>query len=172
MLAGKLLDNLARNADDEGIEGVKSQINHIEQEARMVFPGIQTLFGFQLIAVFSAGFNSALNHRMKVLHLCAMVLVMIATALLMAPAAYHRQAEPRQHTRYFANLSSRLLTWAMVPMALGICLDFYLICRVITGETVTSFAMATVALLFFSGLWFVFPQIKKRQNHVLQNIKL
>jgi len=42
-------------------ESLKDQATHILDEARTVLPGIQALFGFQLIAVFSDRFATGLS---------------------------------------------------------------------------------------------------------------
>ena len=62
----------------------------------MVLPGVQALFGFQLIAVFSDGFTARLTRSEQGLHLLALTLVAVAGALVMTPAAYHRQTGPRE----------------------------------------------------------------------------
>jgi hypothetical protein len=41
---------------EEKTEKVDGLVEHIMQEARMVLPGVQALFGFQLVCVFSQGF--------------------------------------------------------------------------------------------------------------------
>ena len=61
----------------------------------MVLPGVQALFGFQLIAVFNTGFAEKLSHGEQRVHLLALALVAMAGALIMTPAAYHRQTSPR-----------------------------------------------------------------------------
>src|SRR5437016_998681 len=68
---------------------------YLLDECRMVLPGIQALFGFQLIAVFSPGFAQQLTHDKQCLHLLAITLVALAVAMVMTPAAYHRQ-DPRE----------------------------------------------------------------------------
>ena len=67
---------------------------HVLEECRTVVPGMQALFGFQLIAVFSATFEQQLSSAERVVHLAAIGLVTIAIVLVMAPAALHRQTEP------------------------------------------------------------------------------
>src|SRR5581483_5360333 len=64
---------------------------NILEECRMVLPGIQALFGFQLVAVFNTTFWERLTESDRILHLIAMLVVAISVALVMAPAAYHRQ---------------------------------------------------------------------------------
>ena len=53
----------------------------------MVLPGIQALFGFQLIAVFNERFRQ-LSEGEQLIHFTAIMLVAIAIALIMTPAAY------------------------------------------------------------------------------------
>lgn len=135
---------------------------HLLEECRMVLPGIQALFGFQLIAVFSDGFSSKLQHVEQFLHLGAIALVAVAMALVMAPAAYHRQALPATVTDRFLALSSRLLLWSMFPLALSIVLDFYLIAGLITGHKGLAAALAMLLLTLFFGLWLVLPWCHRR----------
>src|SRR4030088_1425633 len=64
-----------------------SAARHLLEECRMVLPGVQALFGFQLIAVFNEGFSKKLSAGEHQVHQPAIVLVAIAVALVMAPAA-------------------------------------------------------------------------------------
>jgi hypothetical protein len=50
----------AAAADEE--ESLKDALQQTLDEARMVLPGVQALFGFQLIAVFSDGFLATASH--------------------------------------------------------------------------------------------------------------
>lgn len=136
------------------------------EEARMVLPGMQGLFGFQMIAVFSDGFHQRLQDYEQTLHLFAVVLVAIAIALIMTPAATHRRLNPNVVTQGFIELSTRLLLWSMLPLALGLCLDFYLVARVITGRYESAW-LAGALLGVFAGLWWVLPwRTRKRLQGV------
>src|SRR5438270_6806163 len=79
------------------------------QECRMILPGLQALLGFQLTVVFSQGFDEKLTRPQQQLHLMATALVAVATALVMTPAAYHRQTGTHHVSERFLTLSSRLL---------------------------------------------------------------
>ena len=85
----------------------------------MVLPGIQTLFGFQLIAVFNARF-SELDTGDRVVHLSALMLIALAIALIMTPAAYHRISEQGRTSVYFTKLASTLIAAAMLPLLIGL----------------------------------------------------
>jgi hypothetical protein len=130
---------------------------YLLEECRMVLPGIQALFGFQLIAVFNQRFGEKLSPFEQTLHLAAIALVAIAVALVMAPAAYHRQSGARMLTEHFLDISTRLLLWSMPPLALGICIDFYLIARIILGTSAVAFP-AALLLAIFIFFWFALPR--------------
>ena len=100
------------------------------EEASMVLPGIQALFGFQLIAVFNTRFHD-FSSLEQVLHLVALLLVALAIAFIMTPAAYHRIAERGIVSRRFVDLASRFLEAALMPLMLGISLDLFLLGRLI-----------------------------------------
>jgi len=104
---------------------LEEEIRTTIEEARMVLPGIQALFGFQLIAVFNARFHD-FSELEQMLHLVALLLVAVAIALIMTPAAYHRIAERGTVSRRFIDLASRLLESALMPLMLGISLDLFL----------------------------------------------
>ena len=136
---------------------------YLLDECRMVLPGIQALFGFQLIAVFNMGFDEKLTPPERQLHLIAIALVAIAVAIIMTPAALHRQKGPYYVSDTFVRVSNRLLLASMAPLALGISVDFYLICRIIVGGPFVA-VLAAGMLLLFIGLWFVLPRAGRLQK--------
>lgn len=134
-------------------------VKNILEEARMLLPGIQTLFGFQLIVVFNQSFRDQLSAWEQDLHLGAMALVAVAAALVMTPASYHRRAEPETISRSFVRLSTRLLAWSMYPLMLGITTDFYLVATLITTNDLLSLLLALGLLLILATLWLVMPRV-------------
>src|SRR3984893_13428902 len=125
------------------------------EEARMVLPGIQALFGFQLIAVFNERFKELTGDE-RLIHFSATLLVAIAIALIMTPAAYHRLAEQTTISKFFVLLASWLIA-AMVPLMLGLALEVYVLGFLVIGDPKTSLAVATALFGVFLTLWFVFP---------------
>jgi uncharacterized protein DUF6328 len=134
------------------------------EECRMVLPGIQALFGFQLIAVFNTTFREGLSSTEQRFHLAAIGLVAVAVALVMAPAALHRQTSPTAATQSFITVATRLLLLSMFPLMFGISLDFYLIARLILNNRLVSLLLATVLLILFATLWFFFPRLIYREQ--------
>ena len=138
--------------------------SHVLEECRTVVPGMQALFGFQLIAVFSSAFGEQLSSMERMLHLIAIVLVTIAIALVMTPAALHNQTEPLAVSSRFIRISSRLLMASMAPLALGLCLDIYLVARVIVGTRGVAATVAASLLGVFIVLWLVLPRLSRSRS--------
>ncbi|HEY2975311.1 MAG TPA: DUF6328 family protein [Pyrinomonadaceae bacterium] len=141
-------------------------VTHLLEECRMVLPGIQALFGFQLIVVFNSTFRESLSSTEQCFHLAAIGLVAMAVALVMTPVALHRQTTPQAATQDFLTVASRLLLLSMFPLMLGISLDFYLIARLILNNTLISLLLSTLLLILFSTLWFLFPRLTFLQKLV------
>jgi Family of unknown function (DUF6328) len=140
---------------------LEEETRTVIEEARMVLPGIQAVFGFQLIAVFNNGFHS-LTPSEQLMHLVALVLIMIAIALIMTPASYHRIAERGAVSRRFVEMASRLLALAMFPLMLGMTADLFLVARLVLNNAALSTAISALLLFVFFGLWYLFPWIERR----------
>ena len=155
---------LSSNEQDEEEEVPLSKATQfLFEECRMLLPGIQALFGFQLAAVFSPRFGDLLTSAEKRLHLLAMGLVAVAVALIMSPAAYHRQTCPRLVTARFFRISTRLVLLSMPCLAISFCLEFYLITRIITDALAAS-ALASALFAVFFTLWFLLPRVRTSNN--------
>ena len=142
-------------------ETLEEEATHVTDEARMVLPGVQAVLGFQLVAVFNQRFQD-LSAGEQLLHLAAFLLTALAMGLVMTPAAYHRQVERGRVSRRFIDLSSTLLMLAMLPLIVGVCLDTYLIARLILKEPSLAVTVAVVAALLLAGLWYGLPAVCRR----------
>lgn len=134
------------------------------EESRMVLPGIQALFGFQLIAGFNQRFQE-LPGAEQSLHFISLILVTLAIAIIMTPAAYHRIVEQWTVTPFFVQLISRLIAVAMVPLMVALCLDVYVIGAIVLSAGWTSGLIAASLLLVFAALWFAFPFAMRGMKH-------
>ena len=133
-------------------------VTHLLEECRMVLPGIQALFGFQLIVVFNPTFHEKLSLTERSFHLVAIGLIVIAIAMVMAPAAYHRQRDPQSISEEFVFIATRLLLYSMFPLMIALGLEFFLIARLITNSLALSIVLALVVMIIFSTLWFLLPR--------------
>lgn len=131
--------------------GPDKAAEYLLEECRMVLPGLQALFGFQLIAVFNARFATLLAPGERIAHL-------VALALVMAPAALHRQTDPHVLSDRFLRISTRLVLASMPGLAVALALEFYLVARVILLRPLPSALAAGAILACFVAAWFVLPR--------------
>ncbi len=142
---------------------LNSATTHILEECRMVLPGIQALFGFQLISIFSQGFDDKLSSFDQRLHLLSICLIVISVTLVMAPAALHRQTHLTSVSERFLQITSTFLLWGMLALAAGLCLEIFLIAEVILHDRAMSLLIAALFWVFFLFLWVILPR-KERDN--------
>lgn len=145
-------------------ESLSEAISHLLEECRMVLPGIQALFGFQLIAVFNQRFETIPEYD-QIAHFVATGLIALSAGLVMTPAAYHREVEPSVVSKTFLDVSTRLVLASMGLLALGIAIDFYIIGTMITHKAIIGGAAATALFMLLVFLWFVFPYYKAKRSH-------
>ncbi len=133
------------------------------QECRMVLPGIQALFGFQLVAVFEPRFVHV-PFGDQLLHLAAVALVAFSAALAIAPAAVHRQSVSHGVSERLLRISTLLLLTSMFFLAMGISIDFFIIAAFICKTRLLPVVAAALLFLALVALWFVFPQWRRRDR--------
>lgn len=133
-----------------------AKIDYVLTEARVVLPGAQALLGFQLAIVLTNGFQQ-LSSNLKTTHGAALALIAISTALLIAPAAYHRLVYAGRNEPEFHRLASRLLLIATVFLALGLATDTYVVVSKIGNEAWLPLWSAVAVAAVLLGLWHLWP---------------
>jgi hypothetical protein len=141
---------------------MEDEMRNVLEEARMVIPGVQALFGFQTMAVFNNRFEDLPDSGVAA-YLVGLGLLALSIALLMAPAAYHRIAERGYVSRRMINLASGLIAAGLVPLMLGLAIDVYVVVLAALDEPVYAVSAATVSLILFAVLWFAFPLGMRRR---------
>ena len=156
-----LLDPLRElDMQQEQETDLTTRVKQVLIECRVVLPGAQALLGFQLIIMWMTAFYK-IPQLWKVLHLASLTCVGVCTVLLITPAAYHRIVEQGEDSEMLHHITARLLLWAMVFLALGICGDFYLVSRMTGLGTALSLALTLGMLAFFYGAWFGYTYWRK-----------
>ena len=152
-----------KESSQEGGTKVKDKIKHVLTECRVVLPGAQALLGFQFISTLTESFEK-LPMSSRYVHLVSLALVAVSIILLMTPAAYHRIVERGEETEHFHRFASRILIAAMVPLALGVCGDFFLIVRKVTDSATAALVAGLAMLLFFYTLWFGLTIYRRKRS--------
>jgi hypothetical protein len=155
-MSDKSDDKSAKSHEKVEKEELDKRAQNAIEEARMVLPGIQALFGFQLIAVFNQRFPQ-MPAGQQLLHYTALVLVAVAIGLIMAPAAYHRIVEQHSVSRFFIQLTSVMIATSMLPLLTAISLEIYILGHLVLDNDQASFWIAVATAAFLATLWYVFP---------------
>ena len=144
-------------------EKLSNKIEHVLTECRVVLPGAQALMGFQFIAILAESFDR-LPSLSKYVHLACIGLTALTIVLLMTPAAYHRIVERGEETEHFHRFASKVLVAALVPLALGLCGDVYVVVLKVTESQLVSVVAALVMLAIFWELWFGLTLYRRTQR--------
>jgi hypothetical protein len=160
-----ILDPLKEiDVNEEHQTDLTTRVKQVLIECRVVLPGAQALLGFQLIIMWMTAFYK-IPQIWKMLHLASLVAVAVSTILLITPAAYHRIVEQGEDSEMLHHITAQLLLGAMVFLALGMCGDFYVVCRMTGIGMAASTTLALMLLAFFYGAWFGFTFWNKRRLH-------
>lgn len=137
----------------EGKTKISDKIRHVLTESRVVLPGAQALLGFQFVTMLMKPFDE-LPASSKFVHLASLAMVALSVILLLTPAAWHRIVEQGEETERFHRIASRLVMASLVPLALGLAGDLYVVVRKVMGSEPLAVASALACLAVCYGLWF------------------
>src|SRR2546423_10274282 len=103
---------------------LKDRIKTALDEGRMLILGAQVLLGLQFKSVLEKGFEKLPGHS-QYLKLGALSLMLLATALLMSPGAYHRIVEDGEDHEDVHSFTTRVMAIALLPFAFALGFDLY-----------------------------------------------
>jgi hypothetical protein len=144
-------------------KSLTDKIKHVLTECRVVLPGSQALLGFQFLSVLTESFDK-LPVLSKYIHLVSLGLNAIAIVLLITPAAYHRLVEEGEETEHFHRFASKILIAALVPLALALAGDVYVVVQKVSDSQLVSVVSALIVLAVFWELWFGLTLYRRTQR--------
>jgi hypothetical protein len=156
----RVFRSIAMDENEEENESLKDEMRNVIEEARMILPGVQALFGFQTMAVFNTRFEE-LTNPCRFAYIAALGLLTLAMGLLMTPAAYNRLAERGKVSRNMINLSSTLITSGTIPLILAFAIDVYVVVVAAVDNIRLGAFGALATLCTLTSLWFLLPIVKK-----------
>ena len=135
---------------------LKTKIEQLLTEARLIIPGGQALFGFQLIAMLTSGFDR-LPQSAKIVHVAALCLVALNVILMMTPAALHRLSFGGEDSPRFLYLGSIFVITGPAFLAAGIAAEIYVIFSKALDLPVVAVTASVAAFLLIAGFWYAWP---------------
>ena len=145
---------------------MRDKIGHALEEIRTILPGVQALLGFQLVSMLAEGFEK-IPRSSQLLHIGSLSLIALTIILLMTPAAYHRM-DDGEDTDGFHRFTRALVLWSLLPFALGLSLDFYVVSLKVTDSVAFASLLAGLSLAMCLGLWFGFTLYRRSKERSLQ----
>ena len=140
-------------------ERLDRQLNQLLNELRVAMPGVQVLFAFLLAVPFQQRFAQVTDFQRDV-YFVTLLAAAVASALFIAPTAYHRlMFQARDKPRLVA-LSSKFALGGLLALAIAINGALLLVTDVLfdgTAVIVTTIAAATL----YIGLWFVLGFVRR-----------
>jgi hypothetical protein len=137
-----------------------TKVEQVLTEARVIIPGAQALFGFQFIAMLTAGFDQ-LPQPAKIVHAIALGLVAINVVLLMTPAALHRLCFNGEDSEQFLRAASALVVAAPLFLAAGLSAESYVVLGKVTDNKVAAAGYAAASFALLVGFWYAVPLIAR-----------
>jgi hypothetical protein len=129
-------------------------------ETRILVLGSEILIGFQFRVVFQDTFEK-LPAASKALDGVAIVLMLSALALLIAPGTHHRIVEEGRDSGRIHAVISRMADLALLPVALSLGLDLFIAIEWVYGASagvLTGAAFGALALF----AWYGFEMLRRR----------
>jgi Family of unknown function (DUF6328) len=133
-----------------------ARIEQMLTEARVILPGAQALLGFQLVIVLSSAFEK-LPASSRLIHGLALLAIALTVVLLVTPPALHRIVWAGEESEALLRTGSRITILALLPLALGMAGDAYVVLARMTGMTTGAAIAAATVLLVLIGLWYGWP---------------
>ena len=131
-------------------------------ELRVVLPGVQVLFAFMLTVPFTNRF-SRITDVQKQVFFATFLCTTAATALLIAPSAYHRLRWREFDKEQLLQTSNRLSIAGMIFLTFALVGTAFLVTDLIFHATAAALVTAAVAG-FFLWFWWGLPLSRKLRD--------
>lgn len=131
------------------------------QELRVMQTGVQILFALLLTVAFTGAFADADGFQ-RVVYVVTLVCTAVATALLIAPVAYHRAMFQRGRKAELVVATHRLLRLGLTVLVIAVVGSLLLVVDEAVGRVAALVIAASVGVVFV-GLWFVLPARSTRR---------
>lgn len=143
-------------SDKEGKdERLDRELIELLNELRVVLPGVQVLFAFMLTVPFTNQFSRITNGQRQVFFV-SFLLTTAATALLIAPSAYHRLRWRQRDKEQMLKTANRLSIGGMLFLTFALLGVVYLVTDLLFHAAAAAGVTAAVGV-FFAWFWYGLP---------------
>ena len=150
------------SSDESKEEQLDRELIELLNELRVALPGVQVLFAFLLGVPFTQRFGEVTDIQ-KDVYFLTFLSTATATALLIAPSAYHRLDWRRGDKEHLLVVSNRLAISGTVFLALAISGAVFVVTDILFDPT-SAAVVAAVTAAFFGWFWYGLPLLRRLRD--------
>jgi predicted membrane channel-forming protein YqfA (hemolysin III family) len=151
---------MSQGEDDS--DRLDRELIELLNELRVVLPGVQVLFAFLLTVPFTNQFSRITNGQRQVFF-ATFLLTAVATALLIAPSAYHRLRWRQHDKEQMLTTANRLSIGGMVFLTAALVSATFLVTDLMFHATAAAAVTAAVGGIF-AWFWWGLPLWRRLQD--------
>ena len=140
-------------------ERLDRELIELLNELRVALPGVQVLFAFLLGVPFTQRFAQVTDLQ-KDVYFVTFLCAAIATALLIAPSAYHRLEWRQGDKEHLLVVSNRLAIAGTAFLALSISGTVFVVTDLLFNKT-SAAVVAGLTAAFFGWFWYAMPLLRR-----------
>jgi uncharacterized protein DUF6328 len=150
-------------ADREGREErLDRELIEFLNELRVALPGVQVLFAFLLGVPFTQRFGSV-SELQKDVYFLTFMCAAAATALLIAPSAYHRLVWRQGDKEHLLVVSNRFAIAGTAFLAASISGSVFVVTDMLF-EATSAAILAAATAAFFGWFWYAMPLMRRARD--------
>ena len=139
-------------------ERIDRNLQELLGELRVILPGVQVLFAFLLGVPFTQRFAQVTDLQ-KDVYFVTFLCAAVATALLIAPSAYHRLEWRQGDKEHLLIVSNRLAIAGTTFLALSISGTVFVVTDMLFDKT-SAAVVAGLTAAFFGWFWYGMPLLR------------
>lgn len=147
--------------DTQG-ERLDRELGELQQELRILLPGVQVLFAFLLTVPFTQRFGSLTGNE-RGFFVATLSCTALASAFLIAPSAMHRILFRDRDKEWLVIVGNICAIVGTVFLAVAMGCALYLVVEVIYGSKFAAGIASGLGLVFVT-LWYVVPIVRRARN--------
>jgi hypothetical protein len=140
-------------------ERLNRELDQLLTELRVAMPGVQVLFAFLLAVPFQQRFAQVTDFQRDV-YFVTLLAATAASALFIAPTAYHRLMFRTRDKPALIQISSKLAVAGLACLAVAMNGAVLLVTDVLFDSTTVAITLGLTGTLFV-GLWFVLGLVRR-----------
>ncbi len=147
-------------ADESKEERLDRELIELLNELRVALPGVQVLFAFLLGVPFTQRFAQATDLQQDA-YFFTFLCTAAATALLIAPSAYHRLTWRQGDKEHLLVVSNALTIAGTFFLAVAIASTVFVVTDLLFATTAAVLTGGATAA-FYALFWYVLPLLRRR----------